>query len=109
MKWYHVTGIELNGKPFIKKVKAGGKNICLVSVDNRIFALSAKCPHAGADLSEGWCNDGKLVCPFHHYSYDLKTGRGSAGQNDYVETYPVEKRADGLYIGISSLWDKLGL
>jgi nitrite reductase/ring-hydroxylating ferredoxin subunit len=107
MKWYKIPGIEITDQPFIKKVKAGNKNICLVGYEGKIFALSAKCPHAGGDLSAGWCKEEKLICPLHRYSYNIHTGKGSEGQNDYIDTYPVEARNDGLYVGIAGFWEKI--
>lgn len=104
MKWYKVLDINDLKYPFIKKVKAGSTTIALVGADNKVCALSARCPHAGEDLSYGWCKDGKLVCPVHRYSYDIHTGRGSEGQGDYVDTYPVEIRKDGVYVGIKERW-----
>jgi nitrite reductase/ring-hydroxylating ferredoxin subunit len=107
MKWYKIPGIQPDGKPFIKKAKVGGKTLCLVGFDNQVFALSAKCPHAGGDLSAGWCKNRKLICPVHRYSYSLDTGKGSEGQNDYIESYPVEIRDNSVYVGMSSFWEKL--
>ena len=106
MTWYEIPGVKPTGQPFIKRVKAGGKTICLVSYENEIFALSAKCPHAGGDLTQGWCKEGKLICPLHRYSFDLRTGKGSEGQNDYIDSYPVEIKDDSVYIGIDSFWEK---
>ena len=106
MNWYQIPGIQLNGNPFIKRVKAGGKTLCLVGFENKIYALSAKCPHAGGDLTAGWCKEGKLICPIHRYSYSLETGKGSEGQNDYIESYLVEIRDNSIYVGISSFWEK---
>jgi nitrite reductase/ring-hydroxylating ferredoxin subunit len=107
MKWYHIPDIQLTGKPFIKKVKADGKTLCLVYVDDKVYALSAKCPHAGGDLTTGWCKEGKLICPIHRYSFSLETGKGSEGQNDYIECYPVEIRDGSVFVGISSFWEKV--
>lgn len=107
MKWYKVPGIQNTNQPFIKKVKISNKNICLVGYEGQLFALSAKCPHAGGDLSAGWCKDEKLICPVHRYSYNIHTGKGSEGQNDYIDTFPVEIRDGAVYVGISSFWDKL--
>jgi nitrite reductase/ring-hydroxylating ferredoxin subunit len=107
MKWYKIPGIQNSAQPFIKKVKAGNKSICLIGYEGEIFALSAKCPHAGGDLSAGWCKDEKLVCPIHRYSYSLQTGKGSEGQNDYIDKYPVEIRGDGIYVGIMGFWEKI--
>lgn len=106
MEWHRIPDIPLNGQPFIKRVKAGSKTICLVGYENNIYALSAKCPHAGGDLTSGWCKDGKLVCPLHRYTYSLQTGKGSEGQNDYIDTYPIEIKDDSVYIGITSFWEK---
>ncbi len=104
MKWFAVGKVDRENA-YIKKVMAGGKKLCLVKYDHQYFALNAKCPHAGADLSSGWCNEGKIICPFHRYSYSLATGRGSEGQGDYVQTYPVEIRENSIYIGVPSFWD----
>lgn len=107
MKWYKIPNIKNTDKPFITKAKAGGKNICLVGFEGQVYALSSVCPHAGADLSEGLCVNGKIVCPYHRYTYNLATGKGGEGQNDFVATYPVNIMDDEIYIGISSFWDKL--
>lgn len=107
MKWYKIPGIQDTDKPFITKVKAGGKNICLVGFEGHVYALSSVCPHAGADLSEGLCIKGKIVCPYHRYTYNLSTGKGGEGQNDFVATYPVSIKDDEIYIGVSSFWEKI--
>lgn len=107
MKWHQVPDLKITGQPFIKRVKAGGKTFCLVGYEDEIFALSARCPHAGGDLTQGWCKEGKLICPIHRYSFDLKTGKGSEGQNDYIDSYPVEIKDGLVYIGITSLWEKI--
>lgn len=108
MNWYKITGLACTDKPFIKRVSAGGKSVCLVGYQGQIFALSTKCPHAGEDLSRGWCSaEGKLVCPVHRFSYDLTTGRGSPGQNDYVDTYKVKIEAGDIYVGFETFREKL--
>ncbi len=107
MNWYKVAELIDIHKPFIKKVKAGGKGICLVGYEGSIYAISATCPHAGAELSGGWCREGKIICPFHRYSYNLQTGKGDPGQNDYVDTYPVEVRQDGVYVGVITFLEKI--
>jgi nitrite reductase/ring-hydroxylating ferredoxin subunit len=104
MEWYKVLDNSTLNYPFIKKVKVGNAFVCLVGVYGEVKALSARCPHAGADISLGWCKDGKLVCPYHRYSYDILTGRGSPGQGDYLQTYPVQVRNDGIYVGIKRRW-----
>jgi nitrite reductase/ring-hydroxylating ferredoxin subunit len=106
MEWYQVPDLLYNDQTFIKRIKVGGKVLCLVAYEGEVFALGARCPHAGGDLTQGWCTEGKLVCPIHRYSFDLKTGKGSPGQNDYIDSYPVEIRDKSVYIGITSFWER---
>ena len=92
---------------FVKKVTAGRKTICLVREQGELYALGSRCPHAGGDLTQGWCSQGKLVCPVHRYAYDLRTGKGNEGQHDFVITYPLERRADGVYVGVRTFWERV--
>lgn len=107
MKWVKVGDLLDTDQPFIKKIMVGGRSVCLIGYNGHVFALAAKCPHAGEDLSRGWCADGKLVCPYHRFSYDLETGRGSPGQNDYVAVYQVKTDKDGIYVGFETFAEKI--
>lgn len=107
MAWYKIPDFQFTSEPIIKKVKVNGKGIILVGYESNVYALSSTCPHAGAELSGGWCKDGKLICPIHRYAYDIQTGKGDPGQNDFVDVYPVEVREDGVYIRITSFLEKV--
>jgi nitrite reductase/ring-hydroxylating ferredoxin subunit len=102
-KWIKVD-VQVPNVDFIKGIQVGQKALCLVRHQGELFATENRCPHAGGILSGGWCENGNLVCPVHRYQYSLKNGRGAEGQGDYVYTYPVEERADGLYVQIKESW-----
>lgn len=107
MKWYKIEE-QLPEEEFVIPIKIGGKKLCLVRHEQEFFAVQNTCPHAGGILSGGWCKKGYLVCPIHRWEYHLKTGRGAEGQGDYIDTYPVDVRPDGIYVGIKeSFWKKL--
>ena len=107
MKWIRLfTADILNGSDFVKKIDVLGKKLCAVKTDNQIFVIQNKCPHAGADLSLGWCSNGNIVCPYHRHEFNLNTGRGKAGQGNYINTYPIETRDDGIYVGLKDNWWK---
>ena len=101
MEWIKVSPLVDTTVEFIKPVSVKGRKLVIISARGRLYAVQAKCPHAGADLSRGWCKEGsRIVCPYHRYEYDLCTGKGKEGQGDYIETYTVEMREDGIYIGM---------
>lgn len=99
MKWIKID-VELPQEDFIKMIKVDGKKICIVKHQNKLHALANNCPHAGGILSGGWCKNGNIVCPLHRYEYNLETGKGLPGQNDYIDVYPIEEREDGFYLGL---------
>ena len=107
MKW-HKLDMEIPEEDFVTLIKLEGKKICLVKHENNLYAVQNTCPHAGGILSGGWCKNGHIICPIHRYEYSLQTGRGAAGQGDYMDIYPVEERTDGVYIGLKeSFWKRL--
>ena len=83
----------------IKKVKVGDRSIGLIQVNNLFYAFSSSCPHRGASLIEGSINGlGELICPLHHYRFDLKTGQVKSGSCGDLEVFPCELLEDGLKI-----------
>lgn len=107
MNWIKVFPADVfNGPDFVKRIDVSGRRLCAVKTGDKIFLVQNKCPHAGADLSIGWCVNGNIVCPYHRHEFDLNTGRGKAGQGNYIHTYPTEIRNDGLYVGLNDNWWK---
>ena len=53
--------------------------------DDRYFAVSRRCRHQLADLSEGSIDaDGCLVCPWHQSRYDVRTGAMVSGPRGFL-------------------------
>jgi phenylpropionate dioxygenase-like ring-hydroxylating dioxygenase large terminal subunit len=48
----------------------GNDYVLWMDAAGAIQALPNACPHMGAMLSEGWCDQGKVVCPFHALQFD---------------------------------------
>lgn len=105
MKWLKLE-VVIPEFDFVEQIKVNGKKLCLVKHKGKVHVLENNCPHAGGILSGGWCKHGNIVCPIHRYEYNLETGRGAIGQNDYIDIYPVEERADGIYVGLKENWIK---
>lgn len=52
-----------------------------VESGGQVYEIQRFCPHAGSDLSEAEIADGKIVCPGHHWHFDLETG--ACQESDY--------------------------
>jgi phenylpropionate dioxygenase-like ring-hydroxylating dioxygenase large terminal subunit len=64
----HKSMLQAN-KP-LKISLQGNDYVLWQDADGAIQALPNACPHMGAMLSEGWCDRGKVVCPFHALQFD---------------------------------------
>ena len=83
------------------EVEVAGKSVCVLKVKDTIRACAAKCPHASGILANGFIDPlGNIVCPIHRYKFDPSNGRNVSGEGYYLKTYPIEKREDGVYIGL---------
>ena len=72
--WYFVTSRKaiLKAK-LIQKTWMGENIIAWCDIEGRVCVAEARCPHLGADLrpeAGGSVRNGRLVCPFHGFSYD---------------------------------------
>lgn len=50
-------------------------DVVLIRDGERVQALQATCPHAGAPLEQGAICDDKLVCPWHKAVFQLRDGK----------------------------------
>lgn len=49
--------------------------LCATRHDGRVYVTDDRCPHAVASLSEGFVDEGRLICPLHFAEFDLQDGR----------------------------------
>ena len=110
LAWYkiagHISELQL-AENNIALIEAGGKKICVARIRDRVFVFASTCPHAGGHLADGHIDIlGNIVCPVHHYKYDLKNGRNISGEGYYLKNWPVDVRQDGVYVALE---DRAGL
>lgn len=55
-------------------VTAGDERVLLAKVDGRYCASAARCPHWGGSLPHGTLHKGRLVCPLHGGTFDVRSG-----------------------------------
>jgi len=91
--------VLVNNRPQL--VIIGTQRICLVLHDDSLLAIEDRCSHNGESLSKGIVNYvGEVICPWHGYRFNLKTGRESGERSHDLVTFPVKESEDGVFIGI---------
>ncbi len=70
-------------------VDIGDKRIAIFRRGEDVFAIDETCPHRGAPLHQGTVLDGIVICPWHQWQFDLRTGCSPVNPLSRVETYAV--------------------
>jgi len=54
--------------------QVAGREIALFHVGAQFYALDNVCPHRGGPLGEGIISGTEVICPWHAWSFDIRTG-----------------------------------
>lgn len=97
----------------------GGAEIGIFRIDGRLYAWSNYCPHAGGPVCQGMMIDRvverldeakrslgdafkrdqpHLVCPWHGYEYDVRTGAHPGDTRIRLRPYPVSEDAGEIVV-----------
>jgi 3-phenylpropionate/trans-cinnamate dioxygenase ferredoxin subunit len=106
MEWFKIfpdsenaRKVLVNDRPQLLLVDS--RRICLVLRQGTILAIEDKCSHNGESLSKGKVNYlGEVVCPWHGYRFNLKTGRESDERSRDLVTYPIREDEEGVFLGM---------
>jgi nitrite reductase (NADH) small subunit len=82
------------------EAEIGGNTYAICNLEGNVRAYDGVCPHAGGPLGQGAIEGNNLVCPWHAWAYDCRTGI-----NDYDETvrlaaFPVRMDGNDILIDV---------
>ena len=80
--------------------EVGGKAIALFEFEGEVFAVDNRGLHRGGSLAEGSVAGGLVTCPLHGWRFELRTGQCPARPGAVLETYPVRREGDQIFVGI---------
>ena len=72
----------------MRKVTVNYQDVLLVRLAEGVFALAAACPHARGPLDRGTLAGAVLTCPWHNWTFDVRSGVSAGGVT--ARRYPVK-------------------
>jgi nitrite reductase (NADH) small subunit len=73
-----------------KEFPCGAKTICIANLNGDYSAMDNLCLHRGGPIGQGMIENGKVVCPWHGWEWDPKTGEAAHNANAKVAVYPLK-------------------
>jgi nitrite reductase/ring-hydroxylating ferredoxin subunit len=85
----------------MRYVEVDGLPIALANVQGTIYAFGDACRHEGGPLSSGVLIDDTVTCPWHGWTYDVRTGKAIVPPIGIrVPTYDVRIEGQDVYVVI---------
>jgi len=82
------TQSELPAADTVKEFPCADRTLCIANVNGVYRAMDNICLHRGGPLGEGVILNGKVVCPWHGWEWDPKTGVHD--EHAKVAVYPLK-------------------
>lgn len=97
----HVAGLADLPPGRMRYVDVDGLPIALANVGGTIYAFGDACRHEGGPLSSGVLIDDTVTCPWHGWTYNVRTGKAIVPPVGIrVPTYEVRVEGEEVYVVI---------
>ena len=74
----------------VAEVETAGRTYCVARLGGTVCVVDGVCPHEGGPLGQGVLEDGRVVCPWHAFAYDLRTGAAEHDASLKVQVFEAE-------------------
>jgi nitrite reductase (NADH) small subunit len=78
----------------------GDKVVCVANIDGTLSAMDNVCLHRGGPLGQGVVEGDKIVCPWHGWIWDPKTGEAAHSPTTKIAVYRIRVDGDDVLIAI---------
>ena len=81
-----------------REIAVGERVLCVANEGGSISVMDNVCPHRGGPLGQGMIEGGKLICPWHAWAFDLKTGEATHTPMARVPMYEVKVEGEDVLV-----------
>lgn len=82
----------------LTEVIIAGTAIAVSRIDDAYHAISNTCPHAGGPLGDGTLEGEHVVCPYHGWAFDVRTGQCKTNAESSVSCFEVRVVGDAVCV-----------
>ena len=80
------------------EVVLGDDSFAVCNSGGEVHALSGICPHAGGPIGQGTMQDNLVVCPYHEWAYDCRTGANDYDPDVKLDVFAVKVEGDDILL-----------
>jgi len=99
-RWIKIAGVDDVPIGAGRAFTVEGNSIAVFNVDGNLYAIDDDCPHQGSSLAGGRLDGCIVTCRSHGMKINVTAGKEQPGVGLNTRSFPLELRADGLYVGL---------
>lgn len=80
------------------EARIGEDVFAVCNLNGEIFALSGTCPHAHGPIGQGLISGDFIVCPWHEYAFNCRTGENFYDPRLKLQTFAVTVDGDDIML-----------
>lgn len=77
-----------------------GTAVVLCNHEGELHAFNGHCPHQNGPLGQGNLQDGHIICPWHAWEFDCRTGEYDYNPAIQLERYSVKTEGGDVFVEI---------
>jgi nitrite reductase/ring-hydroxylating ferredoxin subunit len=82
----------------VLEVMVGQQPYAICRTQGAVYALNGICPHRGGPLGQGQIHQGRVVCPYHLWEFDCRSGEYDLDSARRVATYDVRIEGGEIFL-----------
>jgi nitrite reductase (NADH) small subunit len=83
------------------EVRIAGRPVALCHSEDGVYAVAGECPHAGGPLGHGALHGHTIVCPWHAWEFDCRTGECDFN-TARLETFQVKLYDGAVWVDLNA-------
>jgi len=92
----------------MKAVKVDDRTVAICHTATGFFATDNTCPHRGGPLADGDLIGEEIVCPWHLWGFDVRTGFCPGNGEFTIATHEVKVEGDRILVKLSPMRETSG-
>ena len=84
------------------EAEIGGELYVVCNVEGKLHAMDGRCPHAGGPLAQGGLHGHTVVCPWHSWEFDCRTGHTDFNSRFNLKVFDVKVEGEDVLINIEA-------
>jgi nitrite reductase/ring-hydroxylating ferredoxin subunit len=100
MAWTKLATIGEVPTDSVIEVEHGGNLYAICNAGGQVRALGGVCPHEGGPIGQGTVIQGMVVCPWHMWEFDSRSGACLVDDRMGIPVYGVKVEDSSILVGL---------